>query len=83
MTEMHVYYSRVVHELAREPLKSKQKERAQLYLIQGCTLANKKLIDISLSFGANLLLPDKNGVSPIQILREKEKVSKKLPTNPP
>jgi len=76
MTEINVYYSRVAHELAREPLKSKQKARAQVYLIQGCSLANRKLIDIALSFGANLLLVDENGRAPIDILREKERSKK-------
>lgn len=73
MTEINIYYSRVVHELAREPLKSQQKARAQVYLVQGCSLVNKKLIDIALSFGANLLFPDTNGVTPLEILRAKEK----------
>ncbi len=77
MTEVHVYYSRIIHELSREPLKSRQKHLAQLYLVQGCKTANKKLIDIAISFGANLLLCDKNGVSPIQILKEKEAQGKK------
>jgi hypothetical protein len=73
MAEIHVYYSRVIHELAKEPLKSVQRRKAQLYLIKGCQIVNKKLIDISLSFGASLTLQDKNGVMPIEILREKER----------
>lgn len=67
-----MYYSKIVNDLAREPLKSQQKRLAQLYLIQGCKLANKKLIDIALSFGANLLLIDNTGKSPIEYLKEKE-----------
>ncbi len=79
MTEVHVFYSRIIHELSREPLKSKQKHLAQLYLVQGCKIIDKTLIDIALSFGANLLQCDKNGIAPIQILKEKEekKVNKK------
>jgi hypothetical protein len=72
MSEIHIYYSKIAHQLASEPLKSKQRVLAQEYLIQGCSLANQKIIDITLSFGANLLLPDDNGVIPLEILKKKE-----------
>jgi len=72
MSEINIYYSKVAHELSKEPLKSVQRSRAQVYLIQGCKLANKRLIDISLSFGASLVAPGPSGITPLEILRETE-----------
>jgi hypothetical protein len=72
MSEINIYYSKIAHELSREPLKSVQRSRAQVYLIQGCKLANKRIIDISLSFGASLLTQGPTGITPLEILRETE-----------
>lgn len=74
MSEIHIYYSKIAHELASEPLKSKQRVLAQKYLIQGCLKANRNIIDITLSFGANLLAKDEKGVTPLEILRENERL---------
>lgn len=74
MTEQNIFCARVATELSGIQDKSKQRIKAQYYLIIGCTGVNKNLIDIALGYGADMLSPDDRGKTPVEILSQAEKL---------
>jgi hypothetical protein len=51
----------------------KDSSQAQKYLIYGCSQINKDIIEVALSFKADLTSSDANGKTPISILYHAEK----------
>jgi len=79
MSERHVEYSRLASDLAHIRNKKEQLEQAQQLLIRGCRIPDKQIIEISLSFGANMFLKDPTyNKLPLEILEENERRRSRL-----
>lgn len=71
MTEKHVYYARIATELSK--LNDKERlHKAQYYLVYGCQIVDKKMIDIAVAFGGDFEKKGSNNQTPLQILHHHE-----------